>query len=217
MGRAQGIDVSHYHRVRDWDGIVRSGISIFGAKATNGRATDEAFVAHRDVARIHPFELCVWYHFPKPGSSAVAQAQNLVRAVGDKIGPNERLALDVELDPESKWCPDVRFVDQFVQELVHQLGDRRQLVYSSARVWRELVGSPSWPSAIVSDCWLAHYGVEEPALPVDQSGLPIWPKWTLWQDSETFGCPHVDGGIADHDVFNGTLEELRAYAKLAGT
>lgn len=211
MARAHGIDVSHHHPVRDWNKLAAQGFQIFGAKATNGLATDETFVGHREGARRLPFDLVLHYHFPTPKSGAVAQAQHFVDLVtGGGLRPNEMLALDVEYDESHDWCPDLRFTDDFVQELLRLVGDRRQFVYTGERIWKEYLKSPSWPNAIATDLWTARYGPHEPELPVDAQDFPIWPKWTLWQDSETYLAPGVDGPC-DHSVFNGTPDELRAY------
>lgn len=192
-------------------------MTFFGAKATNGRGVDPTFIAHRNGARQQPFALVAYYHFAKPGTPALDQANHLL----DRVGPlrdNERLVLDVERDPETDWCPNLEFVDTFVRELVRATPDRRPIVYTSARVWKERIGSRPWGAAIACDLWAPRYesGEQEPALPVDHEGYPVWPKWTAWQDSESFVCPGVDGPC-DHNVFRGDVDELRAYAKLAGT
>lgn len=213
--RADGVDVSHHHPVTDFDQVVAAGMSIFGAKATNGLGVDPAFVAHRDGARRQPFDLVLYYHFPKPGTPR-EQAEHFVDTVEELHG-NERLVLDVEHDDKIDWCPDVTFVDAFVHELLGRVGDRRPLVYTSARVWREYLHGAFWSRAIATDLWIPRYKSmdEEPALPADNGGFQIWPKWTIWQDSESFPCPGVDGPC-DHNVFNGDVEELRRYARLSG-
>jgi lysozyme len=215
MDRAQGIDVSHHTPVYDWKAVYDAGMSFVGIKATNGVGTDPMFTRHRAGSRTQPFELTAYYHFPKPGSPPSVQAARFLATVGTLL-PRDRLALDVELDPLTNWCPDVAFVDAFVRYLVDRVPDRRTIVYTSARVWKELMGSPSWPGAIATDLWVPRYAADEPALPVDGAGLPVWPKWTIWQDSESFTCPGVSAPI-DHDWFNGMIDDLRTYAKLAGT
>jgi GH25 family lysozyme M1 (1,4-beta-N-acetylmuramidase) len=212
MERAHGIDVSHHHRVIDWDQVAAQGFQVFGAKATNGAATDVTFVDHRAGARRLPFDLVTYFHFPTPKSSAVAQADHFVEAVsgGGGMRPNERLALDVEWDPNNSWCPDVRFVDEFVREVIRLVGDRRTFLYTSDRVWKEHLGGAAWPAAIATDLWSPRYGPSEPVLPVDRGGFPVWPRWTMWQDSESYACPGVDGAC-DHDVWRGDVEDLRSY------
>jgi GH25 family lysozyme M1 (1,4-beta-N-acetylmuramidase) len=213
MERAHGIDVNHFRRVLDWDQVASQGFEIFGAKATNGTATDEAFAVHRDGARQLPFDLVAYYHFPTPRTSALAQAGHLVDVVtAGGLRPNERIALDVEWDARNQWCPDLRFVDEFVHEATRLIGDRRMFLYTSAGVWSQRLGGPSWPGAIATDLWVPRYndGSNEPALPRDAAGFLIWPRWTMWQDGETFSCPGVDGPC-DHNVWRGDRADLQAW------
>ncbi len=216
MGRAEGIDVSHHHPVLNFTDVMNAGIQFFGAKATEGRSyRDPTFRAHRDGARAHPFVLAVYYHFAK-GGDPVKEAGHLLDVAGE-LRANERLALDIE-GPDA---PGVPWIDSFVGELVRVYPDRRPLIYTSARIWHDMLGSPSWPAAIVTDLWAPRYGPNEPNLPLGPVGVakgqfPIWPRWTFWQDSESFACPGV-AGPCDHNVFRGDVDELRAYAKLAGT
>ena len=210
MPRAHGIDVNHFHPVYDWDRLAEQRFEIFGAKATNGLGIDLAFDGHRGGAREHAFDLVVYYHFPTPKSSAVAQADHFVDQVTiGGLGRNERLALDVEYDEHNEWSPDIRFVDEFTQEVIRLISDRRMFTYTSKRVWGDYMGGASWPAAIATDAWLAHYGTDEPELPLDRQGFPLWPRWTMWQDSEEFRCPGV--GLCDHNFFAGDRDQLLAY------
>jgi lysozyme len=204
--RAEGIDVSHYHPVRDWELMLNAGMAFFGAKATQGHGfTDPTFAAHRDGCRRYPFVMVAYYHFARPGDP-IKQVGRLLDAVGE-LRDNERLALDVE----GNDAPGVTWVDAFIRELVRRVPDRRPLVYTSARIWRDVLKLPDWPGAIATDLWAPRYGLEEPELPADAEGFPIWPRWTFWQDSQSFPCPGVDGAC-DHSVFRGGLEDLKAYA-----
>lgn len=215
MSRAEGIDVSHHHPVLDFPKVIDAGMTFFGAKATEGRSyRDPTFRNHRDGARAQPFVLAVYYHFATPGDP-VKQADHLFDVVGE-LRDNERLALDVEGDA----APAVPWIDTFVAELVRVLPDRRPLIYTSARIWRDVLKSPEWPRAIATDLWAPRYsdGANEPAVPRfgADGAFPVWPRWSFWQDSEAFDCAGV-AGPCDHNVFRGDVDELRAYAKLAGT
>lgn len=219
MERAHGIDVSHHHPVTHWDRVVSAGVQLFGAKATNGTLVDRTFMAHRAGARANPFDLVLYYHFPTPNSRVHEQADHFVDAVmaGGGLRDNERLVLDVEPDPNNDdWCPSLEWIGAFIRRLTFAAPDRRPLVYTSARVWHDFLGE-QWPDAILTDLWAPRYksGAKEPALPVDMLDFPIWPKWTIWQDSRDWVCRGVSGPC-DHNVFNGDRAALQAYAKLAG-
>lgn len=214
MDRAWGIDVSHHRPVVDWAALARSGLNIFGAKATNGLSVDRKFQEHRDGARDRlPVDLALYYHFPTPRSSALAQADKFVAEVGE-LRPHERLVLDVELageDGGAQWCPDLRFVDEFFAELSRLVGDRRHLIYTSARIWRDQMDGADWERSSEVDLWVPRYGVAEPELPRAANAVPLWLDWTIWQNSESFPCAGV-AGVVDHDLFNGSVDDLRAYA-----
>lgn len=216
MQRAHGIDVNHFHPVHDWNLLAAQGFEIFGAKATNGLGTDQMFAWHRTEARkLDGFDLVVYYHFPTPRSSAVAQADHFAEfaQAGGGLRANERLALDIEWDRHTNWCPDIRFVEEFFGELLRLCGDRRAFAYTSARVWTDYLGGAAWPGAIATDVWLAHYG-SEASLQLPRFGAdvayPVWPHWTLWQDSDTYVAPGIEGAC-DHSVFNGDRDQLRRY------
>ena len=209
--RAWGPDVSHHHPVLDFPSVLNAGATFFAAKATEGRSyRDPVFRQHRDGARAQPFELVIFYHYAKTGDPLKEAAHFL-----DVVGPlrdNERLALDVE----GNDAPGVAWIDSFVSALPN---DRRHLIYTSARIWRDVLHGPEWPRAIATDLWAPRYTdnpSDGPALPVDAHGFTVWPRWTFWQWRETFDCPGVAGGC-DVNRFWGGVDELRAYAKLAGT
>jgi lysozyme len=207
MERAFGIDVSHHHPVRDFAAVAGAGVSIFGAKATEGASyVDSTFIAHRDGARAQGFDLCIWYHFARSGG-ALKQAKHFLATVGD-LRDNERLAVDVEVSKDGSVA-GVEWLDVFLRALPQA---RRPLVYTSARIWR-MLGSPEWPESIATDLWAPRYGTEEPRLPADERGFTVWPSWKIWQDSDVFTCPGV-AGPCDHNVFNGDVDDLRRYAAL---
>jgi hypothetical protein len=53
--------------------------------------------------------------------------------------------------------------------------------------------------------WVANYGVSCPSLP------SVWSGWRFWQYAETGRVAGVSGD-SDVNVWNGTLDELRAFA-----
>lgn len=209
--RAAGIDVSHFHRVTDWELLLNAGLAFFGAKATQGPSyVDPTFRDHRDGFRRFPWVCGIWYHFATPGDP-VKQAGHLLDAAG-ALRDNERLALDVEGDAP----PDVPWIESFVGELLRAWPDRRPLIYTSNRIWRDVMGGPSWPGAIAADLWAPRYSSDEPKLPVDRDNFPVWPRWSFWQNTDRRTTPGVDGPC-DGNLFRGTIGELQLYAKLAGT
>ena len=132
----------------------------------------------------------------------------------DVVGPLlpvERLVLDLEGETAADLpaAPDavLTWADGFFRELLDTWKDRRPLLYWSERIY-EMIGSPTvWDMADEVDIILPRYGAHEPVIP------PLWSQWTVWQFSQSYTCPGVDGPC-DVNQFNGDVDALRAYAKL---
>lgn len=211
MANALGIDVSHHRPVRSFDDVMAAGVSFFGAKATQGKTyTDPTFRAHRDGARSRPFQLAWYYHFAQPGDPSF-QAGRLMDVVGP-LRDTERLVLDLEgatvADLPAAPAAVLPWASGFFRELIDTYPDRRPILYWSERIY-QMIGSPAaWDMASEVDIILPRYGAEEPVIPA------LWTRYTAWQFSQSYVCPGVDGPC-DASRFNGTVDDLRTYAKLA--
>ena len=207
--RARGIDISHWKAVKDWDAVYDSGVSFVGVKATEGNTyLDPKLRTHRDELRRRPFKLGIFYHFARSGS-AVKQAERLEDSVGS-LRDNERLCLDLEVCPTQNPDQAVEWLDDFFETLLNGVcSNRRPLLYTSKRIWRQ-IGNPEWSFASEVDLWAPRYNpVEEPKLP-----LPwVAAGWTFWQWSDSEKIPGIDGGC-DANYFRGDEAELSRYARL---
>ena len=208
--RARGVDVNRYHPIVDVAALGSSGVSFVGVKATEGNTiTDSRLVYHRDALRTQPFDLVVYYHFARSGDPS-RQAARLLEAVGP-LQPNERLCLDLEVLPTSEH--DVlSWVDAFYARLSRAYPGVRQLIYTSARIWRSF-GNPIWARAMRGDVylWAPRYNAagHEPELPTP------WATWTIWQWTDggehgpAFTAPGV--GACDANVWNGDRAAVQAW------
>jgi lysozyme len=207
--RARGIDVNHYHPVRDWELIQDAAISFMGIKATQGNlGVDPTLRSHRDGFRQQPFVMGIYFHYATEGDPT-HQAERLLDAVGP-LRNNERLALDVE----GKTPPQIDWIAECINELAQTYKDRTPILYASNRIWKQ-IGNPEWPAGVVKpDLWLPRYNASgaEPVIPAP------WSEWKIWQwtdGGETgpeYSCPGV--GECDADYFQGDIGALNAYAKL---
>lgn len=208
--RAEGIDVSHWKPVKDWNALTRAQISFVGAKATEGTTVvDKTLRQHRDGVRDHGLALGIYYHFARSGSPS-AQAERFMDAVGP-LRTNERLALDFEVMTTAQPEEGLPWIAAFIATLKQEWPDRRPILYTSKRIWR-MIGDPEWQKAADVDLWVPRYNAkEEPLLPrpfVNQG-------WTFWQwsDGDTPSCVTPGVGRCDRNYFRGDVVELRRYAK----
>jgi lysozyme len=205
-GRALGVDVSHYHPISDFGKAMSAGISFVGIKTTEGKSfKDPKFKEHRSGVRSLPFQLCIYYHFARPGDPE-GQANFLMDTVGELL-PNERLCMDFEDDANGMPTVDLKFIEAYYTKLMGGIcADRPSLMYTSKRVWGQ-IGNPTWTLAPDVHLWVPRYDQEEPEIPAP------WTSWTFWQFSEAQSFDGIPGTF-DANYFNGDEDALDAYAKL---
>ena len=218
---AWGIDVSHWHPVKDWAKLIATGASFFAAKATDGATyVDSSFAAHRDGARAQPFALCIWYHFARMTGPAADQVKHFLDVAGP-LQPNERVCLDFEepsygaLTGVALQSQVICWIDEFMQALLDgACSDRRPFLYTSDRIWRA-IGNPGWMLASEVDLWLPRYsvGMMPPAVPAP------WNTWSLWQWSDGTTPPSIVDGVGpcDTSFWRGDAASLARYMAGEGT
>ena len=177
---AEGIDVSHWKPVKDWDALSKVGLSFFGVKATEGNYNvDPALEDHRKGVRVAGcFDLTIYYHFARTGNP-MKQAKRFMDTVGP-LRDNERLALDVETVPEyspgQSRLDAISWINLFLSELMSVYTDRRPILYTSKRMWRQF-GNVPFTFIDQTDLWVPRYNdsMVEPSLPEP------WSAWKFWQ------------------------------------
>lgn len=217
--RAIGPDVSHHDPVKNWADLVADsrGPSFVGIKATEGLGfVDPKLREHRDGFRASPLLFAVYYHFARSGS-ARDQAHRLMDAVGP-LDPRERLCLDLEVSPAAGAAATLEWVEDFFSELMgNACTDRRPLIYTSDRNWRELVGNLAWNLGTDEvDLWVKRYSESmlEPALPRPWTTV----GWTFWQWSDGQTPPSSFNGVGaiDTSYFKGTPVDLADWVQGTG-
>lgn len=207
--RTPGVDISHWHPVTNW-ALLAGAARFVGIKATEGNTNaDPTLQQHKRGFSGSGMDLAIYYHLARPGD-AVAQAKRFLDAVGP-LAPNERVCLDIERGSGV----DMPYVEAFYATLREQLGTPpqtpRMLIYASAWSWAANRLGDDWDMAADIDLWAPRYesGGAEPMLP------PPWPRWTIWQWSQSAAMPGVDGAC-DANWFNGSAEDLAVYAAPSG-
>lgn len=204
MADARGIDVSHWHPVKDWDRLVADNVHFLGIKATQGAGyRDPTLNAHRDGRRARPELLgAIFYHYPAGGDPKL-EARNLLDAIGE-LRRDEAIALDVEQGPTGLGAPSIEWQRAFIAALPP--GHRpAPMIYTATHVWNEL-GDPPWPDATVGqvDLWIKRYAAAAGPLPSP------WSFYRFWQQSESGTVAGVSGSV-DINFFNGDAAALAAY------
>lgn len=195
-----GIDISHYQGRIDWEKLTRSKdlrfpICFVFLKATEGGdLADETFPYNFEQAKEHGYVRGA-YHYFLPKSDARKQADFFIRTVRLDEGDLPPV-LDVEtlndVSPEQ-----FKSAVRTWLEIVEAHYGIRPILYTSYKFkMRHLNDSVfnTYPY------WIAHYYVDS----VRYAG-----KWHFWQHTDAGTVPGIDEEV-DLDVFNGSLEELRA-------
>ncbi|HYG61751.1 MAG TPA: glycoside hydrolase family 25 protein [Thermoanaerobaculia bacterium] len=196
----RGIDVSKYQGTIDWSQVATAGLSFVFMKASEGiTSVDPELSANWSGARTAGL-LRGAYHFYRPGDDPTQQAEHFLATV--QLGPGD---LPPVLDVETA---DGVSADDIVQgvatwlDVVQKATGRTPIIYTSHGFWDSL-GSTHLGGYPL---WIAEYGVSSPVVPAG------WTRWTFWQYSDSGTVAGIQGAV-DLDVFQGSLEELRALAE----
>lgn len=210
MSYTLGIDVSHWNDSNatpqriDFRKAKQAGAQFVFIKASQNNFTDEDFAYNWQAAKDAGL-LRGAYHFYDYRYRAGKQAEYLWGLLKDDPGE-----LPPVLDAEPYWQPYpgrlgwLAGISEFYGVL-DQLAGRPGIFYSNPATLLSLKPIPDW--LLAHPLWVAHYGVNAPN-PVS------WARWTFWQftdrlDGIAYG---MESKQLDGNYFNGTLDELRAWA-----
>lgn len=203
-----GIDVSHHNGAVDWARVASAGHFFAFCKATEGThfkdpRFDDNWKALRDAGLLRSA-----YHFADPTVDPEKQAEHFFDVVGG-LGPGD-LPPVLDLEKMSSLSPG-KTVDFALRCLarIEALFDVRPIFYTYPGYWGSALGGTDrlkdYP------LWEAHYT----AAPQPLSMSP-WRGWTLWQYTNKGRVPGTTGAV-DVNRFRGSLDELRALARLPPT
>lgn len=186
----KGLDVSHHNGVIDWAKQKANGIEFAYIKATEGlNYTDPMFKSNAKRAKDAGI-ITGAYHFFRPAQDAAGQARHFL----DRIS-----GLGLELPHNLDWE-----VSDGVRAGAQKNAAMVWLSEVQTRTFRvpSIYGSPYFLSdlGLSKDffkypLWIANYHVKAPRIPQP------WTEYWIWQTSDDNGW--------DHDIFNGTIEDLK--------
>jgi GH25 family lysozyme M1 (1,4-beta-N-acetylmuramidase) len=203
MSRVPGIDVSRWQREIDWGMVAAAGHRFAVIRATVGNYyTDPRFYVNWEGARDANLLISA-YHVVAPERPADSQVERLFDVL-DGRSPDFPLVLDVELSRDLGPA-DITACVVACANLVQRADGRRPIIYTARWFWdSNVLESSEWSDY---DLWVAHYGVERPALPTG------WDRWRIWQYSDHGQVPGIDTAT-DLNWFDGTYADLLDYVSV---
>lgn len=198
-----GMDVSYYDDSVDWARAKAAGIDFAFIRVTDGtQYRDPKFGAYWDGAKAAGV-IRGAYQFFRPAEDPIAQADLLLSLMGPLEVGDLPPVLDVEVSGSLPPSEVAANVHTWIDHVTERIG-RAPIVYAGLYSWPELTGATDVTS---SPLWLAQYTTAAcPNIPAP------WTRWMFWQHSDT---GQVDGVVSqelDLNVFDGTLEQLKAFA-----
>ncbi|MEE2755853.1 MAG: GH25 family lysozyme [Myxococcota bacterium] len=201
----EGVDVSFWQGVIDWDSLVESDVQYAIIRTSYGTGTlDTQFVRNwSEATRVGMIRGV--YHFFRANQDVEAQARIMLDRMGPMMPGMLPPTIDIETDEDEPPAVVRRKTLEWIA-IVEAATGVRPMIYTRANVWDPLVGSLDYGAYPL---WVAHYGTECPAIPQG------WDTWTFHQYTDEGRAPGVDGNV-DRNRFNGTRAELELLAGVRG-
>lgn len=222
-GKVHGIDISHFQGVIDWGQVRQDGIAFVFIKATGfhyahtgSMKEDRFFESHWKGAKEAGIP-CGPYHFYHPNYDPQQQAEYFLEKVAHHFDHNSLPPmLDVEYDPQAATDPVSS--DRSISPKEYSSGVLKWLQIVEQRLGRRPVLYTNWnigKNYLIDKrlgqypLYIAHYDPTMKSLP---KVPPAWDSWVFWQHSQNQKVAGIDG-TTDHDVFNGTHQELKTFIR----
>jgi GH25 family lysozyme M1 (1,4-beta-N-acetylmuramidase) len=200
-----GVDVSSYQGSSiNWQSVRAAGRHFAFAKASEGTGFTDPSFTHNWPGMKAAGVLRGAYHFFRPSIGGAAQADHFVDVINAHggIGDGDLPPVaDVEVSDSRSAATVIAELRSFLERVQARTG-RKPMIYTANFFWGEYLGNPNFSSYPL---WVANYGVSCPYLP------NAFASWRFWQSTDSARVNGIPGGV-DGDVFNGSIDELRAFA-----
>ena len=197
-----GTDVSNFNPNVDWRAVWRGGRGFGFIKATEGLTLVNKLFA-KDWAGAKAAGLVRGaYHFFRPDRDPVAQANFFVKTVGTLSGTDLPLVMDWEVTSGRTPAEQIAAAQSFLN-VVESATRKTPIIYASTGFVNAL-GNPKQFARY--PLFLAHYNVSCASVPAP------WTTWSFWQYG-IGAVAGVPGPETDADLFNGTMDDLKGFAK----
>ncbi|WP_394846179.1 lysozyme [Pendulispora brunnea] len=210
LATVPGHDVSSHQGNVNWSTVAANGAKFVYIKATEGTSYTNPYFTQQYNGSYNAGLIRGAYHFATPNSSSgTAQANYFVDHGGGWSADGKTLppAVDLEYNPYSggscyglSTSAMVTWIRDFSNRVKARTG-RNPTFYTSRAWWNLCTGSNA--SFGANPLWIANWSSTVGTLPAGWSKHTIW----QWDDSGTFP--------GDQNRYNGTLDQLKAFAKNA--
>jgi len=201
----EGIDVSVWQADVDWQAVKADGIAYAFARASYGTSKDTYF--DQNWAGMKGAGLIRGaYQYWLPSKDPIAQADAMLAIMGPLEATDLPPVVDVEQTDGVSKATLVERLGQWLKHVESAIG-RKPIIYSGKYFWQDNVQSDAF---LDYPLWIPNYSLDCPDLP---NGY--WPDWKFFQYTST---GHVNGvsGNVDRNLFNGSLQDLLAFAGNGG-
>lgn len=197
--KIKGCDIYHGDEFSGWNKLIDQGLYFMFMKATEGTGhKDSKFHEYWALAKAHGI-IRGAYHFFKPDQDPVDQAEFFYEMVGPLEDTDLPMVLDLEYadgNPNSSHASKAR---AFLEK-IELLSKKIPILYTNKYII-DYFNNPSWVSRY--PLWIPNYSKNPPPIPSP------YKRWTFFQYTES-GTP-----VSDLNLFNGSLDELKAFIKLS--
>ena len=212
MSTVPGLDVSYWQAEVDWRAVRSTGVRFVFIKATEGVAyTDSTFAGNWEGAKANGL-LRGAYCFFHPNQDPRQQAERFAGTIRDREDDGELpCSLDLEVTDGVSNKKTIAGVKIWLDEVEQRMG-RRPMIYSGVSFLETSLTEHGQPPDWARDfaLWLGWF--PNKYVPGMSPLMPKgWPTWTFWQYSGKGRISGIDAQV-DVDVFNGTAEQLIAFA-----
>lgn len=197
-----GIDCSNNNGPIDFDAVAGAGYQFAYIKVSEGISFSDAYFPYNwsEAKRVGMVRGA--YHFARPdyGYTPDAELAWFIQCLGGAIQPGDFIVLDAEKGVGNTAAWYLRWLQ----------------LATSAFGFAPMLYSGRWfmdPAGITNNAAFADYGLILAAYQATQPAVPApWDVLAMWQHSDTGSVPGLTGAC-DLDLFNGTIDRLKAYGK----
>lgn len=218
----RGIDVSLVQGLVDWPAVAASGVAFAFCKVAEGTTYRDPRAA-ANLAGARAAGLVVGaYNVVRPSAASdpAAQARThhaAVVALGGGLWGDLPHAVDFEENAGLTSVELSVWLDVHVAEMTRLLG-RPPVLYTFPSWWKPLAAIAG-PATARTALWFASYGADTGSAPAafkPTNPVPLpWNSCRFWQYTDRGRLSN--GTAVDADLFDGTIDELRAMCLSAAT